>query len=134
MRVLCAMLLLFLAACGTAPAAPPADPPEFIQARAAILSQLRDPQSAAFGTLTRGRRDAVCGTVNARNGFGGYTGAEPFAWSPATGATLYEFPSELGHWRERGELAERFADLGCSIGPDQAKAIAALRALDPSKK
>jgi hypothetical protein len=84
--------------------------------------------------MSRGRGGAVCGTVNARNGLGGYTGAEPFAWSTATGALLYQFQGELGGWRERGELARRFAALGCSIGPDQARAIDAVAALEASDR
>lgn len=64
--------------------------------------------------------------MNARNGFGGYAGAMPFAWSAETGVIAYDFEGDLYHWHDRGRIAERFADLGCSIGPDQAKAIAAL--------
>lgn len=129
-----AAIVLLAAGCQRAETESPAAGTEFSQARAAVTSQLRDPESARFGPLTRGRGGAVCGTVNARNGFGGYTGAAPFAWSAATGALLYDFPTSEGHWRDRGELAERFAALGCSIGPDQAKAISALRALETSEK
>jgi len=72
----------------------------FAAARSAVLAVFKDPDSARFGTLTRKtvgdkfnefeghlRRDAVdkrtdlvCGTVNAKNGFGGYTGHVRFAY------------------------------------------------------
>src|SRR5262245_34863885 len=44
---------------------------------------LRDPESIQLGKLVAGRSDkgaiAVCGWVNAKNGFGGYTGERPFS-------------------------------------------------------
>jgi hypothetical protein len=54
---------------------------------AAVRRQLRDPQSAIFRDLSAtndrkiGQSPAglvVCGYVNAKNGFGGYTGEKPF--------------------------------------------------------
>ncbi|WP_126401184.1 hypothetical protein [Blastochloris tepida] len=49
----------------------------------AVRRALRDPESARFGPLNAaalaGGDVAVCGSVNARNGFGGYTGPMPFA-------------------------------------------------------
>jgi hypothetical protein len=54
---------------------------------AAVRPQLRDPQSAIFRDLSAtndrkiGQSPAglvVCGHVNAKNGFGGYTGEKPF--------------------------------------------------------
>lgn len=52
-------------------------------AESAVRERLRDPQSAQFedvqvsiiGDYTR-----VCGTVNAKNAFGGYTGRKRFAY------------------------------------------------------
>jgi len=48
--------------------------------RAGVLENLRDPQSARFG-LMRARMEGgvlwVCGTVNAKNAYGGYTGFLP---------------------------------------------------------
>jgi hypothetical protein len=128
------LIVLLLAGCRrTASESPTVAPPD-APARAAILAQLRDPDGARFGPFERGRNGATCGTVNAHNGFGGYTGPRPFAWSASTGPILYEFDGELGSWRERGEVAERFAALGCSIGADQGKAIAALQALRDSER
>jgi hypothetical protein len=42
-----------------------------------VQASLRDPESAQFGTVTV-RGIYGCGTVNAKNGFGGYTGKRPF--------------------------------------------------------
>lgn len=42
-----------------------------------VAAALKDPGSAEFGE-TSIRRGVACGSVNAKNGFGGYTGATPF--------------------------------------------------------
>lgn len=47
------------------------------EARAAVRARLKDPKSAQFGDAIVTER-AVCGSVNAKNGFGGYTGSQPF--------------------------------------------------------
>jgi hypothetical protein len=48
----------------------------------AVRASLRDPGSAKFSTLhvlrSPGRHNLYCGLVNAKNGFGGYTGDVPF--------------------------------------------------------
>lgn len=50
-----------------------------------VKKQLKDPDSAEFGTVTvtesGAGKYAVTGTVNARNSFGGYTGMKPFTCS-----------------------------------------------------
>lgn len=43
-------------------------------ARKAVLNSLNDPGSARFGKFTQVTQTTACLTVNARNGFGGYTG------------------------------------------------------------
>jgi hypothetical protein len=56
-----------------------------------VKAKLRDPSSAVFGPLNahsdrkfKGVQViAVCGTVNAKNGFGGYTGMKQFVSIPA---------------------------------------------------
>jgi hypothetical protein len=55
----------------------------------AVISVLRDPESARFG-IQAGAKQAdgtviVCGEVNARNSFGGYTGMKPYlvVYSPS---------------------------------------------------
>lgn len=47
-------------------------------AKRSVKSVLRDPDSAVFGAVYNGRDDAVCGAVNAKNSFGGYTGPQLF--------------------------------------------------------
>lgn len=51
----------------------------------AVASQLRDPYSAMFGpsrAMARVRNGAkeivICGSVNSKNGFGGYAGMQPY--------------------------------------------------------
>jgi len=52
------------------------------KAEAAVLGQLRDPHSARFDDRIHVVRpgEIVCGKVNARNGFGGYTGLKAFIY------------------------------------------------------
>ncbi|MBN9242428.1 MAG: hypothetical protein J0I98_06510 [Mesorhizobium sp.] len=50
--------------------------------QAAVTSVLKDPDSATFSDLAAAKSPAgdifVCGKVNAKNSFGGYSGAAPF--------------------------------------------------------
>lgn len=46
--------------------------------RGPILSQLKDPGSAQFSDEFVSSKKALCGRVNAKNGFGAYTGFKPF--------------------------------------------------------
>lgn len=48
------------------------------RARKIVRTMLKDPDSAKFGDIFFGRHGTVCGTVNAKNAFGGYTGAQVF--------------------------------------------------------
>jgi hypothetical protein len=59
----------------------------FGRAKKAVTAKLKDPRSADFGPMYRKttyhrdtglRVDSVCGLVNAKNSFGGYTGMKPF--------------------------------------------------------
>jgi hypothetical protein len=57
--------------------------PEAIEImQATIRRALKDPDSASFGDIIGGRNADgvlnVCGWVNAKNSFGGYTGMQPF--------------------------------------------------------
>ena len=52
-------------------------------AKATILTMLKDPDSARFRDI-KSSGDVLCGMVNARNGFGGYTGFVPFSYDPTT--------------------------------------------------
>lgn len=75
--------------------------------KAGVRSALKDPNSANFGPIGAARyvRDdkslLVCGWVNARNSYGGYTGMEPFmgVLGPARGGGQ-EFAPQLVGGRE----------------------------------
>ena len=50
-------------------------------AHALVSARLKDPDSAQFGedrVLGNGPDQRICGSVNARNGFGGYAGADRY--------------------------------------------------------
>lgn len=86
MTILCTSLLA-----GCIPADPKVDPAPAVVLTSAevkvvqdtLRKDMKDPTSAMFGSMVAGRLSsggvAVCGLVNAKNGFGGYTGAEPFS-------------------------------------------------------
>ena len=82
MRYLVVFLWLGLAACG----AVQTDESRFQEkVEEAVRRTLRDPSSATFGKLTLNpEQDSACGNVNAKNGFGGYTGDELFAYDGGT--------------------------------------------------
>lgn len=111
------------------------EPAEFSAAKAFVAASMKDPDSVRFGQLSHGKGKSICGLVNAKNGYGGYTGMEPFVYSPERVGDefyIYEFQGPIGHWGERGEMAEIFQSRGCSIGPDQDAALNAIRAIrDP---
>ena len=52
------------------------------------MQTLKDPDSAKLGRLFQGRgmsgKVTVCGEVNAKNGYGAYTGMTPFIYSADT--------------------------------------------------
>jgi hypothetical protein len=52
---------------------------EHSNARRAVRALLRDPESAVFATMVS-RNGMICGYVNAKNGFGGYTGMKEFIY------------------------------------------------------
>ena len=60
--------------------------PSFQNAQRAVIRTLKDPASAQFGRIFDGRgvvgMATVCREVNAKNGFGGYTGMTPFVYFP----------------------------------------------------
>jgi hypothetical protein len=71
-----------------------ADDGLFAEAKAAVTATLRDPASATFDGLFLGRVNprtgipAVCGRVNAKNGYGGYAGPVKFyyaGWTKTSG-------------------------------------------------
>lgn len=75
--------------------------------QAGVRSSLKDPDSARFGAM-RAAKDTkgavvVCGFVNAKNSFGGYTGDQPFV------GTLSEAPALFLVAMFGGTDSERFA-------------------------
>lgn len=79
-------IALFLSACSTSNSnAPPPviqlTPQQKTEIEHSVLALLKDPESARFGPMRAGTvagATAVCGWVNAKNSFGGYTGMELF--------------------------------------------------------
>ena len=55
----------------------PASKAQVEAAKSAIVATLKDPESARFGNITTDGK-IVCGTVNAKNAFGGYVGPKVF--------------------------------------------------------
>lgn len=57
--------------------------------RAGVRDKLRDPESARFGSAVAGKDSkgfiTVCGWVNAKNAYGGYTGDQPYMGLLAAG-------------------------------------------------
>ena len=84
--ILAAMLLT---GCTTAPNIPATVPSPLSAAqtsaiKSAVTAKLKDPGSVQFGTIlagreVNGRAITVCGLVNAKNSYGGYTGMTPFS-------------------------------------------------------
>lgn len=60
-------------------------------AKDAVRAQLKDPESASFGEIRLSSRGYHCGTVNAKNGFGGASGPMRFMTNGRT--TLIETPT-----------------------------------------
>ena len=102
------LLCLLVAGCQTASSNPPQAPMPFVasplsdaelfaKAKKTLLGKLKDPDSAKFdGSMRRvvadrpdgNKGEYVCGRVNSKNGFGGYTGTKPFAYLVETGAIM----------------------------------------------
>lgn len=57
-------------------------------AKKAVLERLNDPDSAKFGKIVVKESGVVCGYVNAKNTFGGYTGEKEFVSLGTKEATL----------------------------------------------
>lgn len=80
-------------------------------ARAAVTRQLKDPSSARFeavGVMDKGRY--VCGFVNAKNSYGGYTGSQMWALEVATGRITFESDVTTADTSyERQAAMDRFA-------------------------
>lgn len=89
------------------PAAPPADP-ILVKARAAIARGLKDGPSARFDGIWKTPL-AVCGMVNSKNSFGGFTGNLPFVYVIATNqAYVLERGGDLRELHDGLEAAEKY--------------------------
>ncbi|WP_439398317.1 hypothetical protein ACRQ5Q_13695 [Bradyrhizobium sp. PMVTL-01] len=64
------------------------------EAKLAVRNNLRDPTSALFTEEDAIGDDAVCGNVNAKNGFGGYVGKSAFIYTRTEGVTIAKDRSE----------------------------------------
>jgi hypothetical protein len=76
-------VLAIAALCSTSAVAEAPSAEEITLIKRGVVDHLKDPESARFGKLVVGpnRKQpgvVVCGQVNARNSFGGYTGMQPF--------------------------------------------------------
>lgn len=102
LRTLQIAVLAALGGCVAVPPAPPENsrPYRLTNADTLAIAQafyytLKDPESARFAGIRAVRGDSglvyVCGYVNSRNGFGGYTGFEAFAGTGIRGQ--YEISS-----------------------------------------
>jgi hypothetical protein len=63
-------------------------------ARAAVITKLKDPESARFGEMTV-KGDVVCGTVNAKNAMGGYPGAHRFYYGADVNRAFIEGGADI---------------------------------------
>ncbi len=67
-------------------------PSELQAVQTTIKSKLKDPGSAQFGVIKAGTdrsgKTFVCGQVNAKNSFGGFTGMVPFGGDFASNGTF----------------------------------------------
>lgn len=88
MRQLAMLFALSLAACGDGEAARRsiARDQQIMAAQDRVQAELRDPGSAEFLNVSIPHEgiSTVCGNVNARNGFGGMSGAQRFIVTPGT--------------------------------------------------
>jgi len=60
------------------------------EGKAAILANLKDPDSAKFKGLFTARDTFLCGEVNAKNSMGGYTGFQRFVTMGSPGLTWFD--------------------------------------------
>lgn len=84
---------LVASASAAAPGGPSLDERLGLAAKVGITKKLKDPNSAMFRSLMVHRGDAptsgnyfVCGEINSKNSYGGYTGFKPFV------AFVFDYP------------------------------------------
>ena len=103
-RVMILGAVLALAACSAEAVDPVAEEDQTLKIRAelAIEQRLRDPKSAQFESFVSriSGTPVVCGTVNSKNAFGGYSGRQPFVYAGGIATLSEEVGSEsfAGFW------------------------------------
>lgn len=113
MRALALLCLtVAAAACGQASGEIGTDPASV--AEDAVRRQLKDPDSAKFEAVMQRPSGVVCGWVNARNGFGGYSGKSAFWYDPATGEAFVVDPTQNAFGKQYD--AKLFREKGCPSG------------------
>lgn len=86
-RLLSAISLLAATCCDSFAAEKPEKDLD-IEAKAAIISTLKDPESVQFRGISRTPAGDICGEYNAKNSYGGYAGFEPFMYEKASKTLL----------------------------------------------
>lgn len=102
------------------------------EAQQAVTDRLKDPDSANFRDVGVNDQNIVCGEMNARNGFGGYTGYSAFWYDAKSKEAFIYDPNQ--DWRGKGYDARLFQMKGCSIGGEQVRALEAAKIVDDSNK
>lgn len=84
-------------------------------AQAALEHRLTDPGSVQYRDVRETPGVGVCGYYNSKNGFGGYTGFEAFAWRQSDGQVLLLDDSDESEERIIGNvrLSMLLVDAGC---------------------
>ena len=116
---LCFATILFLSACSGEHASTEngsTDRSAIDEAKTAILSSLRDPDSARFSFVEINSMGIVCGSVNSKNGFGGYVGFAGFWYDPRTREAFLYDPTQSS--ADKAYDALLFDRRGCSIGSE----------------
>lgn len=94
MRPMLAMLVLFLVACGNPAQDQRAKEAAYIRDETdALRGRLKDPQSAEISGAFVSRKagpPVVCGYVNSKNSFGGFTGKQRFVSASAADTIVTE--------------------------------------------
>jgi hypothetical protein len=88
-------------------------------AQDAVRERLVDPASATFGAIdfaAQGGGMVACGTVNAKNRLGGYTGSMPFKARHSTGQTFNVLLLAQSD-SEASVIRQMCADDGMAVGP-----------------
>ncbi len=79
---------------------------EEIAVQKAVTASLKDPDSAKFGKFTLVSEKDACITVNAKNGFGGYTGDQQAYLVKQNGTWSTLMINEMSHANCVGILAK----------------------------